>query len=160
MLRDLIRRYLAAFGPATVADVQAWCGLTRLDRIMAEMDTDLRHHTGPDGQRLVDLPDAPLPDPDTPAPVRLLPAYDNVLLGHADRSRIVADADRKQVAPGQARVLPTVLVDGYVCGTWSFTAGEVRLALFRPLSAAEQRAVDHEIGRLLPFLSHRATALA
>ncbi|GGS84749.1 winged helix DNA-binding domain-containing protein [Nonomuraea spiralis] len=154
-LRDLIRRYLAAFGPATVADVQAWCGLTRLDEVVSEMGAGLRHHTGPDGRRLLDLPDAPLPDPDTPAPVRLLPAYDNALLGHADRSRIVADADREHVAPGQARVLPTVLVDGYVRGTWSFTAGEVRVTPFRTLSAAERQAVDDEISRLLPFLSHR-----
>ncbi|TDD43834.1 winged helix DNA-binding domain-containing protein [Nonomuraea terrae] len=154
-LRELIRRYLAAFGPATVADVQAWCGLTRLDQIISEMGADLCHYTGPDGQRLLDLPDAPLPDPDTPAPVRLLPAYDNALLGHADRGRIIADADRKHVAPGQARVLPTVLIDGYVRGTWSFTAGKVRLTPFRPLSAAEQQAVDHEISQVLPFLSRR-----
>ncbi|GAA2212548.1 winged helix DNA-binding domain-containing protein [Nonomuraea monospora] len=154
-LRDLIVRYLAAFGPATVADIQAWCGLTRLDQIVSEMDADLRHYTGPDGRRLLDLPDAPLPDPDTPAPVRLLPAYDNALLGHADRSRVIADADRGQVAPGQARVLPTLLVDGFVRGTWSFTAGEVRLTPFSPLSASEQQAVDREIDQLLPFLSHR-----
>ncbi|TDE19851.1 winged helix DNA-binding domain-containing protein, partial [Nonomuraea mesophila] len=64
-LRDLIRRYLAAFGPATVADIQAWSGLTRLDQILTEMRADLRHDTGPDGQRLFDLPDAPLPDPVT-----------------------------------------------------------------------------------------------
>ncbi|MEU5862102.1 winged helix DNA-binding domain-containing protein [Nonomuraea sp. NPDC047529] len=154
-VRDLIRRYLAAFGPATVADVQAWSGLTRLDQIVAEMGPELRRHTGPDGRRLLDLPDAPLPAPDTPAPVRLLPAYDNALLGHADRGRIVADADRRHVAPGQARVLPTVLVDGFVRGTWSWTAGEVRVTPFRPLSPEERQAVDDEVGRLLPFLSQR-----
>ncbi|MFI6316890.1 winged helix DNA-binding domain-containing protein [Nonomuraea sp. NPDC050556] len=151
-LPDLVRRYLTAFGPATVADIQAWCGLTRLDQIIP---AGLRHYTGPDGQHLLDLPDAPLPDPDTPAPVRLLPAYDNALLGHADRTRIIAAADREHVTPGQARVLPTVLIDGYVRGTWSYTAGEVRLTPFRPLSAAERQAVDDEITRLLPFLSHR-----
>ncbi|WP_214323674.1 winged helix DNA-binding domain-containing protein [Nonomuraea sediminis] len=156
-IHELIRRYLAAFGPATVADVQAWCGLTRLDQIIPEMGTELRHYTGPDGQQLLDLPDTPLPDPDTPAPARLLPAYDNALLGHADRSRIIADADRKHVTPGQAMVRPTLLVDGYVRGTWSFTAGEVRLTPFRPLSATEQQAVDHEITQLLPFLSHSLT---
>ncbi|RJL35289.1 winged helix DNA-binding domain-containing protein [Bailinhaonella thermotolerans] len=154
-LRELILRYLAAFGPATVADVQAWCGLTRLDQVISEMGADLRRYTGPDGQRLFDLPDAPLPGPDTPAPVRLLPAYDNVLLGHADRGRLIAEADRKGVFPGRARVLPTLLVDGHVRGTWSFAGGEVRLALFGPLPAAERQEVDHEIGRLLPFLSHR-----
>ncbi|MEV5767468.1 winged helix DNA-binding domain-containing protein [Micromonospora sp. NPDC052213] len=94
-IHELIRRYLAAFGPATVADVQAWSGLTRLNQVVANMGIELRHYTGPDGQTLLDLPDAHLPDPHIPAPVRLLPAYDNALLGHADRTRIMSDEDRK-----------------------------------------------------------------
>ncbi|TDE28122.1 hypothetical protein E1295_42810 [Nonomuraea mesophila] len=68
---------------------------------------------------------------------------------------MIADADRKHVTPGQARVLPTVLIDGYVRGTWSFAAGEVRLTPFRPLSVTERQAADHEITRLQPFLSCR-----
>jgi hypothetical protein len=154
-IHDLIRRYLAAFGPATVADVQAWSGLTRLNHVVAEMGSELRPYTGPDGETLLDLPGADLPDPHVPAPVRLLPAYDNVLLGHADRSRIISDEDRKQVMPGRALVRPTVLVDGFVRGTWSFTGDDIRLVLFRPITAAERGAVDDEANRLLPFLKYR-----
>jgi hypothetical protein len=149
-IHELVRRYLAAFGPATVADVQAWSGLTRLARVVA--DLDLRRYTGPDGQTLLDLPDADLPDPDVTAPVRLLPAYDNVLLGHADRSRVISDEDRKRVMPGRALVRPTILIDGFVGGTWSFTGEELRLKPFRPLTGAEQHAVDDEANRMLPFL--------
>jgi hypothetical protein len=155
-IHELIRRYLAAFGPATVADVQAWSGLTRLNQVVADMGSQLRHYTGPDGQTLLDLPDAHLPDPHIPAPVRLLPAYDNALLGHADRTRIISDEDRKQVMPGRALVRPTVLIDGFVRGTWSFIGGDIRLAPFRPLTAAEQQAFDDEANRLLPFLSCRS----
>ncbi|MFJ6168138.1 winged helix DNA-binding domain-containing protein [Micromonospora orduensis] len=153
--QDLIRRYLAAFGPATVADVQAWSGLTRLNDVVADMGIGLRHHTGPDGRVLLDLPDAHLPDPHTPAPVRLLPAYDNALLGHADRTRIISDEDRKQVMPGRALVHSTILVDGFVRGTWTFTGDDIRLAPFRPLAKAEQQAVDDEANRMLPFLRYR-----
>jgi hypothetical protein len=151
-IHELIRRYLAAFGPATVADVQAWSGLTRLNQVVAVMGSELRRYTGPDGQTLLDLPDAQLPDPHLPAPVRLLPAYDNALLGHADRTRIISDEDRKQVMPGRALVRPTILVDGFVHGTWSFTGDDIRLAPFHPITAAERDAVEDEANRLLPFL--------
>jgi DNA glycosylase AlkZ-like len=153
--RELIRRYLAAFGPATVADIQAWSGMTRLAQTAAEMAPELRHHTGPDGEALLDLPGAELPDPDTPAPVRLLPAYDNALLGHADRRRIISDADRAQVMPGRAQVRPTMLIDGFVGGTWSYSGAEVHLAPFRPLTVAQRSAVDDEARRLRTFLAHR-----
>ncbi|MFG3706453.1 winged helix DNA-binding domain-containing protein [Micromonospora sp. NPDC047670] len=149
---ELFRRYLAAFGPATVADFQAWSGLRRMKQGVADSGIELRRYTGPDGQTLLDLPDAHLPDPHLPAPVRLLPAYDNILLGHADRTRIISDEDRKRVMPGQALVRPTILMDGFVRGTWSFTGDDIRLAPFRPLTTAEQRAVDDEANRMLPFL--------
>jgi hypothetical protein len=87
--------------------------------------------------------------------VRLLPAYDNILLGHADRTRIISDEDRKRVMPGQALVRPTILIDGFVRGTWSFTGDDIRLAPFRPLTTAEQQAVDDEANRMLPFLRSR-----
>ncbi len=156
-VQELIRRYLAAFGPATVADIQAWSGLTRLSQVVTDMAKELRHYAGPDGQMLLDLPDALLPDPDLPTPVRLLPAYDNALLGHADRTRIISDEDRKQVMPGRALVRPTVLINGYVRGIWSFTGGEIRLDPFRPLTATEQEAFDVEANRLLLFLNRQAT---
>ncbi|GAA3515660.1 winged helix DNA-binding domain-containing protein [Actinocatenispora rupis] len=149
---DLVRRYLAAFGPASVRDVQAWSGLTRLGEIVADMRAELRHHRGPDGTELVDLGDAVLPAADTPAPVRLLPAYDNALLGHADRTRIIGDEDRARVMPGQARVLPTFLVDGRVRGSWRLTDGTIELTAFGPLPAYDRDAVQQEAHRLLPFV--------
>lgn len=150
--KGLIRRYLAGFGPAGVKDVQAWCGLTRLGEVVAEMGGELRRYRDPDGRELFDLADAELPDPGTPAPVRLLPAFDNVLLGHADRTRVISDEDRAHVMPGQARVRPSFLVDGRVHGTWSLDAGTLRIAPFRPLSAADRAALEEEAERLLPFV--------
>jgi hypothetical protein len=149
--KELIRRYLAAFGPAGVKDVQAWSGLTRLAEVVAEMRTELRCYTGPDGE-LFDLADAGLPDPETPAPVRLLPAFDNALLGHADRTRIISDEDRRRVMPGQARVLPTFLVDGRVHGTWSLVGETLRLNPFRPVSPTDWAALEQEADRLLNFV--------
>ncbi|MGW4497109.1 winged helix DNA-binding domain-containing protein [Micromonospora sp. NPDC004336] len=150
--KELIRRYLAGFGPAGVRDVQAWCGLTRLGEVVAEMGGELRRHVGPDGRELFDLADAELPDAETPAPVRLLPAFDNALLGHADRTRIISDEDRRRVMPGQAQVRPTFLVDGQVHGTWSLDGGTVRLTPFRPLGATDRAALEEEADRLLRFV--------
>ncbi|MFI9838954.1 winged helix DNA-binding domain-containing protein [Nonomuraea sp. NPDC051941] len=149
---DLIRRYLAAFGPAGIMDVQAWSGLTRLGEIVSGMRAELRHYRDPDGRELIDLADAELPDPDTPAPVRLLPAFDNALLGHADRTRIISDEDRKRVMPGQAQVRPTFLVDGHVHGTWSLEGETLHLTPFRPLTATDRAALEQETERLLPFV--------
>ncbi|SDW91199.1 Winged helix DNA-binding domain-containing protein [Saccharopolyspora shandongensis] len=151
-VKDLVRRYLAAFGPAGVKDVQAWSGLTRLGEIVSDMRAELRHYRDPDGRELIDLADAELPDPDTPAPVRLLPAFDNALLGHTDRTRIISQEDRKRVMPGQARVLPTFLVDGRVHGSWSLDGDTVRLTAFRPLSATDRVAVEQEAQRLGVFV--------
>ncbi|MEV0419334.1 winged helix DNA-binding domain-containing protein [Streptosporangium canum] len=150
--KDLIRRYLAAFGPAGTMDVQAWSGLTRLGEIVSDMRAELRHYHDPDGRELIDLADAELPDPDTPAPVRLLPAFDNALLGHADRTRIISHEDRKRVMPGQAQVRPTFLVDGHVHGSWSLEGDTLRLTPFRPLSATDRAALEQEAERLLPFV--------
>ncbi|WP_026413145.1 winged helix DNA-binding domain-containing protein [Actinomadura oligospora] len=158
--KELIRRYLAAFGPAGVKDVQAWCGLTRLGEVVAGMRDELRRYSGPDGEDLFDLADAEPSDPETPVPVRLLPAYDNALLAHADRTRIISDEDRKLVMPGQARVLPTLLVDGRVHGTWSFNSGTLRLAPFRPLRAADQAALEQEAHRLLRFVGGEAVSFS
>ncbi|MCD2463362.1 winged helix DNA-binding domain-containing protein [Streptomyces sp. MBT42] len=154
--KELIRRYLAAFGPAGVKDVQAWSGLTRLGEVVATMGAELRRCSGPGGAELFDLADAELPDPETPAPARLLPAFDNVLLGHADRTRIIDDEDRPRVMPGSARVLPTFLVDGRVRGTWSLAAGTLRLTPFRPLRAADRAALEEEAHRMLPLVGGTA----
>ncbi|WP_027345749.1 DNA glycosylase AlkZ-like family protein [Hamadaea tsunoensis] len=82
----------------------------------------------------------------------------NILLGHADRSRIIDDDDRKQVMPGRALVRPTILIDGFVRGTWSFTGDDIRLAPFRPLAAADREAVEKEAHRMLPFVAYRGAA--
>jgi hypothetical protein len=116
-LQTLVRRYLGAFGPASVNDVQAWCGLTRLREITDGMD--LRRYRSAGGAELLDLADATLPDEDAPAPVRLLGEYDNALIGFADRSRTAAGSalDLPQGGPGGA--IGTVLVDAAVRATWA-----------------------------------------
>ncbi len=120
--RPLITSYLAAFGPATVKDIQAWSGLTRLRDTVARMS--LREHEG----GLYDLPGAPLPDPETPAPTRLLPYVDNLLTAHADRTRIMDPEVQRQVCVG-AVVKATVLHDGRVAGTWWVDSDRGRLEL-------------------------------
>ncbi len=114
---DAVFRYLAAFGPATVADIAAWSRLTGFKEVVERLRPGLRPFTGPNGRELLDLPEAPRPDPDTPAPVRFLPEYDNVLLSHADRSRFApVDGQGFDRAFGAAK--GTVLVDGKVQAIW------------------------------------------
>ena len=115
----LVRRYLAAFGPAATADLRAWCGLAGLPRAVAAVREELVTFRDERGRELLDLPDAPRPDPDTPAPVRFLPAFDNAILGYDDRSRIVDDAHRGLSVAGER----AVLVDGRVAATWTVDGG-------------------------------------
>jgi hypothetical protein len=154
-LDDMVLRYLAAFGPASVMDVQAWSGLTRLKEVADRLGDRVRRFRNEAGREVLDLPDAPRPDPDTPAPVRFLPDFDNVVLSHADRSRIVDDEVRRRVQRIN-QVLPgTVLVDGRVTAMWSIDRanGVATLAVtpFRPLDRAERGAVGDEGARLLAF---------
>lgn len=117
---DLVRRYLGAFGPATVMDMQSWSGLTRMKEVFERLRPQLRVDRNEAGRELFDLPDAPRPDADTPAPPRFLPEYDNVLLGHADRTRIVSDDDRRRLmAEAGVRSVRTFLLDGRGAGTWT-----------------------------------------
>lgn len=121
-LADLVRRYLAAYGPATVADVQRWAGLTRLAAVVDRAGlVEVRHTDGPRGRErvLLDVAGAPRPDPGTPVPVRLLPDFDDVLLGHDDRTRIVPAEVRPALASRNGMPPATVLVDGTVGGTWA-----------------------------------------
>jgi hypothetical protein len=115
---ELVRRYLAAFGPASVPDMQNWSRVTRLREVFEGLRGELRTFGDESGRELFDVPDGVFADEDAPAPVRFLPVYDNVVLGHEDRSRIVP-AD---VAPGYAnaggRNVGTVLIDGFVAGPW------------------------------------------
>lgn len=116
-LDELVLRYLAAFGPATVADVASWSRLTGFADVMQRLRPQLVTFRDERGREVFDLPDAPRPDADVPAPVRLLPEYDNLLLSHADRSRFGAD-DRRRFAAAAGPFKGSVLVDGMVEGIW------------------------------------------
>ncbi|MHA7134567.1 winged helix DNA-binding domain-containing protein [Oerskovia turbata] len=119
----LVRRYLAAFGPATVMDAQRWSGLTGLRDAVGRLRPELVTFTGPDGKEHLDLPDAPRPGADAPAPLVLVAEFDNLVLGHADRTRVVDDARRKAITTVNGQVPGTVLVDGYVAATWKVRRG-------------------------------------
>lgn len=146
---QLVRRYLAAFGPAASADLRAWCGLAGLPAAVAAVRGELVTFRDARGRELLDLPDAPRPDPGTPAPVRFLPAFDNAILGYHERGRIIDDAHRGLSVAG-ARV---VLVDGRVAATWTADAGTVTVTPLRALSRAERTAVTEEGRALSSFLS-------
>jgi hypothetical protein len=117
-LDHLVLRYLAGFGPAAVMDMQVWSGLTGLGEIVDRLRPILRAFRDESGRELFDLPDAPRPDPARSAGVRFLPEFDNVLLSHADRTRIISDDDRKRIYTVNGLVPGTVLVDGFVRGRW------------------------------------------
>lgn len=152
---DLIPRYLAAFGPASVADIQAWSGLTRLAEAVNRQRDRLVSYSDEQGRELLDLPAAPLPDPATEAPVRFLPPFDNAILGHADRSRIVGPGYREFIYTD--RLLRTFLVDGFVAGVWQFDAAAFHIRPLHPLPAAQRDAVAQEAERVLAFLAPEAS---
>lgn len=153
----LVLRYLTAYGPATVQDMQTWSGLTRLGEIFERLRPNLRTYRAEDGRELFDLPDGPLPDPETPVPVRFLPEYDNCLRSHADRGRVIPEDARPALASKNDSPRPTFLVDGYVRGTWKLERGRTRAALvlvpFRPLSKRHTAEVTSEAARLLEFVA-------
>jgi hypothetical protein len=146
---ELIRRYVAAFGPASAADFQAWSGLTGARGAFDGMRDELVTFEDRLGKELFDLPDAPRPPADTEAPVRLLPEYDNLVLGHADRSRFVADEHRKAIYLSAGRVRATFLVDGAVAGVWRLgRRGDPEIEPFGRLSRAARQALDAELEAL------------
>ncbi|MFJ6750009.1 MULTISPECIES: winged helix DNA-binding domain-containing protein [unclassified Streptomyces] len=151
-LGAVLLRYLAAFGPASVKDMQTWCGLTRLREVTDPLRPRLRTFRDEHGTELFDLPDAPLPGPDTEAPVRFLPEFDNVVLSHADRSRIIPP--EFQGRSWDRNVAYRIfLVDGTLRGLWRIeTSGDtaqLTLEPFAPLSAAERAAVEDEAAGVL-----------
>jgi len=153
----LFVRYLAAFGPASVKDAQTWSGLTRLAEVAERLGPALRRFRDDSGAELLDLPDAPRPGPDIPAPPRFLPEYDNVLLSHADRSRIVPGNRPIPLPPGNGGTRGTLLLDGMLAGTWRITrSGQLatlRIETFARLARSGSGAVTEEGARLLAFVA-------
>ncbi|GIO33454.1 MULTISPECIES: winged helix DNA-binding domain-containing protein [Paenibacillus] len=151
----LIRRYLAAFGPATVKDIQVWSGLTGLNQTMEKLRPELITFRDVHGAELFDLPDAPRPDGSTPAEPRFLGEFDNILLSHADRSRILDDRYRSSVFTINGIIRSTILIDGYVAGTWKLIQERKKTVLsidpFITLSQKETDALTMEGARLLHF---------
>jgi hypothetical protein len=147
----MVMRYLAAFGPATVADIQSWSGLVRVREITERLRPRLRTFRDENGRELFDVPRGPLPDQDTEAPPRFLPDYDNALLAHDDRARILAHEHRGLVGR------PTVLVDGFAAGFWRITREGGRAVLnveaLRAVSKRDIAAVSDEGARLLDFVA-------
>ncbi len=162
--RELVLRYLAAFGPATVRDVQAWSGLVRLKGTVEALKPELRIFRDERGNELLDVPDAPLPLADTPAPARFVPEYDNLILSHADRSRVISDEYRSKVFLSAGRVRATFLVDGFVRGTWRIekSRGAATLVIepFGPLPKEDRSALAEEGERLVRFVEDGAKAHA
>jgi len=163
-VEELVLRYLAAFGPATVKDIQAWLGARDVGKALRADLPALCQFRGPDGDVFYDNQDAPRPDEDIPAPPRLLPEFDALLLAHADRSRIIAPEYRRAVFLSAGRVRATILVDGMVAGTWSMhgTTSHARLAItpFRPLTKATSEALVAEAEALLAVLAPGVPTLA
>ncbi|HEX6709770.1 MAG TPA: winged helix DNA-binding domain-containing protein [Rubrobacter sp.] len=157
---EMVLRYLGAFGPATVRDVRTWSGLSGLREVIEGLGPRLRTFRDENGRELFDLPDAPLPDPDTPAPPRFLPEYDNVLLSHADRTRINPDIRSVPLPPGGGGVLGTLLVDGFFRGTWKTKRVRERVTLeiepFQRLSGEDIDALAEEGERLVRFVGEGA----
>jgi Winged helix DNA-binding domain len=151
ILEELVLRYLAAYGPASVADAQAWSGLTRLREVTDRLGSRLRAFTGPDGARLLDLPDAARPDPDVPAPPRFLPEYDNLLLSYAERTRVIPHRRPVPLPPGHGATGGTLLVDGSWQADWKISENVVEIRPFIRLNPADRDAIAAEGERLLGF---------
>jgi hypothetical protein len=154
----VVLRYLGAFGPASVRDVQTWCGLTKLGEVVKRLHGRLERFRDEHGVELYDLPDAPRPDPDTPAPPRFLPEYDNLLLSHADRTRVNPDGYPVPLLPGNGANAGTVLIGGDFQGAWQLDRAEGRLRInpYRRLNRTERSELTAEGHRLLLFLTGAA----
>jgi hypothetical protein len=161
-LPELVTRYLAAFGPATVQDLQTWSGLQKLKDAIVEIKPSLRIYRDERGRELLDLPEMPLPDAAVPAPVRFLPEYDNLLLSHQNRARVIPDIYHPHVFLPGLRVAATILVDGFVAGGWKIekTKDTATLVIepFEPLTEPIRDALSEEAERLVRFVEASAKA--
>ncbi|MGH8613088.1 MAG: winged helix DNA-binding domain-containing protein [Gammaproteobacteria bacterium] len=160
-LPELVRRYLAAFGPASVTDAQTWLGM-KLKETLEKLRPELQTYRDDGRRELFDLPDLSLPDADLPAPVRFLPEFDNLLLSHSNRTRVVADEFRSKVYLPALRVAATVLVDGFVRAAWKVEkfkdAATLLIEPFAKLAKPEATALTEEGGRLIRFVEPNAKA--
>lgn len=148
----LVRRYLGGFGPGTRTELADWAGLPVAALGPAVDRLPLRRFRAEDGAELLDLPRAPRPDPDTPAPVRFLPVWDSTLLVHARRAGILPEEFRSRVFHVKTpHSVNTFLVDGAVAGTWRFEGGRIQLDEFTPLPSSVRRELDEEAERLAAF---------
>ncbi|NGO68874.1 winged helix DNA-binding domain-containing protein [Streptomyces sp. SB3404] len=154
-VESAVLRYLGAFGPASVLDAQTWSGLTRLSEVLERLRPQLRVFRDEQGTELFDLPDAPRPEEDLPLPARFVAEYDNLVLAHADRSRLMDESARAALARKNGQVPGTVLLDGRVRGTWKADTSRKAAALtvtpLGPLSDDERAALAQEGARLLAF---------
>ncbi|HMV48498.1 MAG TPA: winged helix DNA-binding domain-containing protein, partial [Blastocatellia bacterium] len=159
LLPELVKRYLAAFGPASVTDAQTWLGM-KLKNVFEKLRPELQSYRGEGRVELFDLPGIELPAEDKPAPVRFLPEYDNLLLSHSNRTRVVADEYRSRVYLPGLRVAATILVDGFVQGAWkiekSKTAATLVITPFDKLTKKDHAALSEEGEQLLRFVEAAA----
>jgi hypothetical protein len=156
----LVRRYLEAFGPASVADIGQFSRIPQpsIKAAIALLGDDLVTRQGPDGKALLDVPDGPIPAEDVPTPPRLLPMFDNVLLAYQDRRRIVPEAYRRIIAQNNGDTLPTVLVNGHVAGVWRpapENAASIEVTAFHPLDGDTWAHLEDEARSLVAFLADR-----
>jgi hypothetical protein len=152
---EMILRYLAAFGPASATDIRTWSGLAGLEPAICRLRPHLRTFYDEHGRELLDVPDGPLPDPETAAPPRFLADNDNLVHAHADRSRILAPHHPKRL-----RATRTFLIDGFVAGAWRLIQGPrlttLEITPFDEIRRPDRAALAEEGIRLLSFLAARA----
>jgi hypothetical protein len=157
----LVRRYLEGFGPASVQDIAQFTTILRppIRDAAAAMGQSLERVEGPDGTELLDVPGGLLPPEDSPAPPRLLPMWDSVLLAHKDRSRLMTPEYRKAVMRTNGDVLPALLVDGLVAGVWRTTDDGIEATAFHPLADDPWEGLEAEARDLLRFLADRERSI-
>jgi hypothetical protein len=154
---ELVVRYLAAFGPATVRDAQSWSGVSKLEPVFQRLKPKLQVFEDERKRELFDLPEAPRPDEETPVPVRFVAAYDNLILAHADRTRIIDDSYRSLLNTANLQIPATILVDGFVAGVWVFAAAKkqtkITIIPFQRISRKDRAELEKEGTKLAEFLA-------